>query len=218
MAQSRSVVLASDHSIIPVQVTSGSITDREVVVTTYFVKIAFTNASLGDTITCTQVLDTGMGTTVSTIWRNQTTSTDLPSPLASNLELVGSTALTNTQLRANPVPIIKGEQSVFNCTISSGESLSGALDLGVYRLVGISTPSTLEPSTLTFQASVDGITWNNIYTSVGVETSISCSTSRRIILSPADFYGIRYIKVRGGTAASPTTVAADRVIKLIAEA
>ena len=40
-------------------------------------KIAFEGASVGDTITQTQVIDpTGTPSTVSTIWRNQTTGAD----------------------------------------------------------------------------------------------------------------------------------------------
>lgn len=81
--------------------SGGSSSDRELVVTTYRVKTAFTGASVGDTITGTQIIDVTEATpsTVSTIWRNQTTAADLASaPDAANLELVGSNALTAAQL------------------------------------------------------------------------------------------------------------------------
>lgn len=86
---------------------SGGGADRELVVTTYFAKNAFTGASVGDTITATQVIDvSGTPTTVSTIWRNQTTAADLAgAPSAANLTLLGSQALTDAQLRATAVPI-----------------------------------------------------------------------------------------------------------------
>lgn len=67
-------------------------TDREVVVTTYVVKTAFTGAAVGNTITCTQVLDVSDDTpsTVATLWRNHTTAADLAgAPSAANLTLVG---------------------------------------------------------------------------------------------------------------------------------
>lgn len=82
--------------------------DRELVVSTYFCKTAFTGASVNDTITSTQVIDvTGTPTTVSTIWRNQTTATDFGSvPSAANLTLVGSSAITDAQLRATPVTMV----------------------------------------------------------------------------------------------------------------
>ena len=82
--------------------------DRELVVSTYRCKTAFTGSSVGDTITATQVIDVSGATptTISTIWRNQTTAADLASaPSAANLELVGSTALTDAQLRASAVPV-----------------------------------------------------------------------------------------------------------------
>lgn len=82
---------------------AGSEVDRELVVTTYVVKTAFTGASVGDTITFTQILDISAtpAETVSSIWRNQTTLSDLASaPSAANLELTGSTALTAAQLAA----------------------------------------------------------------------------------------------------------------------
>lgn len=85
----------------------GSSVDRELVVTTYVVKTGFAGASIGDTVTLTQVLDvSGSPTTVTSLWRNQTTGLDLsPAPTASNLTLVGSTALTDAQLRAAAVAI-----------------------------------------------------------------------------------------------------------------
>jgi hypothetical protein len=81
--------------------------DRELVVTTYRVKTAFTGASVGDTVTCTQIIDVkNTPSTVSTIWRNQTTAADLAAaPSAANLELVGSQALTDAQLRASAVAV-----------------------------------------------------------------------------------------------------------------
>jgi hypothetical protein len=58
-------------------------------------------------VTCTQVIDVkNTPSTVSTIWRNQTTAADLAAvPAAANLELVGSQALTDAQLRAAAVAI-----------------------------------------------------------------------------------------------------------------
>lgn len=86
---------------------SATTADKELVVTTYSVKTAFTGASAGDTITATQVIDvTGTPTTVSTIWRNQTTGADLSSaPSAVNLTLLGSQSLTDSQLRAAAIAV-----------------------------------------------------------------------------------------------------------------
>lgn len=88
-------------------ITSSPSLERELVVSTYRCKAAFTGASVGDTITATQVLDvSGTPSTVSTVWRNQTTAVDLAgAPSAANLELTGATALTDAQLRASLVPV-----------------------------------------------------------------------------------------------------------------
>jgi len=81
--------------------------DRELIVTTYTAKNAFTGASIGDTITCTQIIDVSAApTTVSSVWRNQTTAADLAgAPSSASLALVGSTALTDAQLRAAAVNV-----------------------------------------------------------------------------------------------------------------
>ena len=91
--------------------SGGTTIDREVVVTTYTSKTAFTGASVGDTITATQIIDvTGTPVTVSTVWRNQSTSTDLSSaPSSANLTLAGAgIGLTDAQLRATPVVVTGG--------------------------------------------------------------------------------------------------------------
>jgi hypothetical protein len=85
---------------------AGQSSERELVVTTYRCKTAFTGASVGDTITNTQVIDISGSSpsTVSNVWRNQTTAADLGSaPSAANLELTGAAALTDAQLRASAI-------------------------------------------------------------------------------------------------------------------
>jgi hypothetical protein len=101
-------VAVSAETPMPVALVGGAGgADRELVVTAYRVKTAFSGASVGDTITATQIIDvSGAPATVSTIWRNQTTAADLAgAPSAANLEIVGSQALTDAQLRASMVPV-----------------------------------------------------------------------------------------------------------------
>ena len=91
--------------------SGGTTIDREVVVTTYTCKTAFTGASVGDTITATQIIDvTEAPVTISTVWRNQSTSTDLSSvPSSANLTLAGAgIGLTDAQLRATPLVVTGG--------------------------------------------------------------------------------------------------------------
>lgn len=87
----------SSTTPMPVTLSGG---DRELVVSTYFVKTAFSGASVSDTVTSTQVIDVSTTpTTISVIWRNQTTGVDFGStPSAANLTLVNSQAMSLTQL------------------------------------------------------------------------------------------------------------------------
>lgn len=110
------------------------------------------------------------------------------------------------------------QQTVSAAFIRSGQSQSDDLDLGAYRLVGLSIPATFEPTTVSFLSSFDGATWNPVFDASGAEVTATVGVNRRVVLNPANFYGIRWVRIRGGTAASPTTVAADRTVRLIAEA
>jgi hypothetical protein len=120
------VVLVDPTTGVPYAASQGAV-DKEFVVTTYFVKTAFAGASIGDTVTATQVIDVSgaLPTTVTTIWRNQTTATDFAStPSASNLQLLGSQALTDAQLRASPV-VISGSSAVGSPPAMPPLSVSG---------------------------------------------------------------------------------------------
>ena len=100
----------------------GSTIDRELVVTTYTCKTAFSGASVGDTITCTQIIDvTDTASTVSVIWRNQNTNLDLGSvPSSANLTLAGAgVGLTDIQLRATPVDVTDAAVTVGNNILSN---------------------------------------------------------------------------------------------------
>lgn len=81
----------------------GSGVDRELVVTTYAAKNTFFNASAGDLITSTQIIDVSSSTpiTVGTIWRNQSTGVDFSTPPdASNLTLTGGNTATEPTLQS----------------------------------------------------------------------------------------------------------------------
>lgn len=76
----------------------GATIDRELVIETYRVITAFAGASVNDLVTQVQVLDvTGTPSTLTTLWRNQTTGADIAAPIFVNLELAGgsTTAITN---------------------------------------------------------------------------------------------------------------------------
>ena len=145
----RGVVLIDPDTGDPYKATGGSSSggtgsDRELVVSTYRCKTAFTGASVGDTITTTQIIDVTTNTpvSVSTIWRNQTTAADLASvPSAANLELTGSTALTAAQLTAAGLSTaalqIAGNLSLSNIDTDLGTQADAAAttDTGTFSVI-----------------------------------------------------------------------------------
>lgn len=115
------------------------------------------------------------------------------------------------------IDAIKGDAQVTACVIANGQSLSGAINLYAYRLCGVLIPATFEGTSLTFQGSPDGGTYGNVYDSSGTEKAVTVAVNRMVLISPAEFYGLRYIKVRSGTSGAPSVVAADRTLQLISE-
>lgn len=87
--------------------------DREVVTGLYSVKTAGTGYSIGDALACTRVLDVSGATPSqvgSAVWYNETTGAVLgAAPSAAHLTLVGSSALTDVQLRASAVAVTSAQ-------------------------------------------------------------------------------------------------------------
>lgn len=102
-------------------------------------------------------------------------------------------------------------------TIANGASLSDGVLVDGACMVGIVTPSTLTGSVFTFQVSINGTTYNNLYNQTGAEVIVSCGTSRYIQLSPVDFEGFYYVKVRAGTSGTPSTQGAEALVLLCVE-
>lgn len=103
-------------------------------------------------------------------------------------------------------------------TIAISGSLSAEADIGDGKvLCGIIMPAVWTAASLTFQAaSSTGGTFCNLYDAYGTEKSLTVDASRYIPLDdPAFWLGVRYLKVRSGTAASAVSQAAERVITLV---
>lgn len=103
-------------------------------------------------------------------------------------------------------------------TILNGASLGGVVYLGAKVLVGIQMPAAWTAADLTFQASVDGVTFNDVYTpdGAGTEVTVKAAASRYIPASDLAFAkGMLYIKIRSGTASVPVVQLADRAIQLL---
>jgi hypothetical protein len=98
-------------------------------------------------------------------------------------------------------------QQQFTATITAAGNLSPEVDIGGYPIVGIVIPSGWTTATLSFQASPDGgVTWGELLTPSGAAYAIGSVTGgaqMRIAVDPTALRGVRSIKVRSGTSASP---------------
>lgn len=99
-------------------------------------------------------------------------------------------------------------------TIASGESLSGVIDCLGYTLVGLQMPAAWTAAVLTFQASIDGATYADLYDEDGAEVTVQADASRAIVLDPASWAGFRYLRIRSGTSAAAVNQDAERSITL----
>lgn len=104
--------------------------------------------------------------------------------------------------------------SATTAVISSGTSLSAAVDLGTARLSRITMPAAWDTAGLSFDVSYDGTTYSNLYNNVGTEYTVPAAASRAILVPLSDFVGIRYIKIRSGTASAAVNQTAQRTLNL----
>lgn len=106
--------------------------------------------------------------------------------------------------------------ATFTVTIAANASLSGAVQLDEFVPVAIVMPSSWTAANLTFQASEDGTTFLDLYSTSGSELQVTAAANRFLALDPAQFRGARFLKVRSGTSATPVNQTAQRTLKLLA--
>jgi hypothetical protein len=103
-------------------------------------------------------------------------------------------------------------------TIAAGNSLSNGVDLDGVNLVAIVMPTAWDGTSITFQASHNGTDWFNLHDAAGNAITVTVAASRYIQLDWQRFLGIRYLRIRSGTAASPTNQTATRTLRLVCRA
>lgn len=100
-------------------------------------------------------------------------------------------------------------------TIQNGQSLSQVIDLNNSVLTIIVMPAAWTSANLTFQTSVDGSTWANLFDDSGNEISVTVAQTRAVVLTGVEWLGIKLLKIRSGTAGSPVNQGAERDLTLI---
>lgn len=112
-----------------------------------------------------------------------------------------------------PTPMVAegGDHVVKIVNLPEGASgITDGIDLRRARLCRIVLPYTggagWVAANITFQTSYDGVNWANLYDALGSEYTVTVgaiTADRSVIIPFADFVGVRYLKIRSGTAAAP---------------
>lgn len=122
-------------------------------------------------------------------------------------------AFSQTERRHNNAERGRG---YFDMTIPASGSLSDGIVLGGRCIVtAIQTPATLTATTLTFQFSADGTTYDEVKDSDGASYEVTVGTSTYVTVDPGKWFNVRAFKVRTGTAASPTVEGAERTLRFV---
>lgn len=130
----------------------------------------------------------------------------------------GSGALDTASLTALEAVTNQYNLTSVTVAIADAASLSAEGDLGANAsLVGIITPAGWTTAVLSFQAALaSGGTFVDYHNSAGAEVVTgSFVASKWYALDPADFAGIRYIKVRSGTSAAAVAQAGGDTLTLV---
>jgi len=113
-------------------------------------------------------------------------------------------------------PVVSQALETLTATIENGGSLSGAVDLGGRKLVAIDMPSSWTAASLTFQASVDGIIYDDLYDGA-TERTLVVAASRYLAQAIGDWVGVRFLRIRSGTAGTPVNQGGARTITLVVQ-
>ena len=88
-----------------------------------------------------------------------------------------------------------------SAAIPSGETTSGALDLGALTLVGLFMPAAFTGTTVKFQAaeSLAG-TYRTVTDGAGSDYSVTVAASKYVPVDPVKLAGVRFLKIVSGSA------------------
>lgn len=101
-------------------------------------------------------------------------------------------------------------------TIANGTSLSDAVNIENQNMFAIIMPAAWTAAALTFQGSIDGTNFFNLYDDTGTEISFTVAASRYVLIRwPAMFFGLKKLKIRSGTASVAVNQAAERALTVI---
>jgi hypothetical protein len=108
----------------------------------------------------------------------------------------------------------------YTATISAGSALSAPVSVGAGLLVGILIPPAWTAASLTFQTSVDGVNWYDVYDELTNELTVQVpsASGAYILFDPDTWLGVNMFKIRSGTTAVPVNQASSAAITLVTRA
>ena len=112
-------------------------------------------------------------------------------------------------------PDSNGEIFTTTVTIANGQSLSGSVDLQSYSLVGLVMPAVWTAAAITFQGSVDNVSFFDVCDQNAEINVGAAAANKYILLSPATFVGLRYLKIQSGTNAVPVNQGQESTVTLV---
>lgn len=112
-----------------------------------------------------------------------------------------------------PLPVGPAADGVQAVTIALDASRSAAIDLDRQRLHRIEIAGAWTAAAVTFQTSTDGSSFTDLHDGNG-EVVVAVASGRTVVVDPGIFFGIRWLRIRSGTAAAPVTQAAQRSLTL----
>lgn len=96
--------------------------------------------------------------------------------------------------------------------IRAGQSLSEDISLGSRRLFALLLPEAWTAADLTFQSTINGVDWFDVFDEYGDERVIVCAASRMITVDPGPWLALSMLRLRSGTSETPVSQSADREI------
>ena len=101
-------------------------------------------------------------------------------------------------------------------TITSGTSLSPGIPVSRANVIAFIMPSAWTTAALTFQGSIDGDNFFNLFDQSGNEITVPTDANRYIGgLDALGFGAFNYFRIRSGTSSTPVNQAADRSIRVV---
>jgi hypothetical protein len=103
---------------------------------------------------------------------------------------------------------------ILEAVIAEGEDLSGSLHINGSIISLLEMPAEWTEAALTFQASMDGENFSDLYDSENTEVSKAVEAGRTYMLPFGSHQPFVWLKIRSGTSETPVDQEAGRTIKL----